>query len=170
MATLPGRMGTLTACDVMTHDVIVVREADTIESAVETLKAKRITGAPVVDEAGRFVGILSVSDLVHPGGAPSQGLDAEQTPLAPGEDASTWDLFQQAERLGAELGVEQVKQRMSHKVTSVTERAPLVEVARVMCSGHWHRVPVVDDSGALRGIISTMDILAALVNTADELG
>ena len=47
-------------------------------------------------------------------------------------------------------------------------KAPLVEVARVMCDGHWHRVPVVDDGGALCGIISTMDVLAALVNAADE--
>jgi CBS-domain-containing membrane protein len=37
-----------------------------------------------------------------------------------------------------------------------------------MCDGHWHRVPVVDDAGALCGIISTMDVLAALVNAADE--
>ena len=32
-----------------------------------------------------------------------------------------------------------------------------------------HRVPVVEEDGALAGIISTMDILAALVNTHDEL-
>lgn len=170
MAALPGRMGTLTARDVMTRDVITVAESDTIENAVQTLKENRITGAPVIDEAGKFVGILSLSDLVHPGHAPSEELSADQAPLAHGEDATTWDLFEQAELLNAEIGVEQVNQRMSRKVTSVTDLTPLVEVARVMCSGHWHRVPVVDDSGALHGIISTMDILAALVNTADELG
>ena len=37
-----------------------------------------------------------------------------------------------------------------------------------MCSGHWHRVSVVDDEGALINIVSTMDVLAALVNVADE--
>jgi CBS-domain-containing membrane protein len=57
---------------------------------------------------------------------------------------------------------------MSRQVRSVPDKAPLVEVARVMCDGHWHRVPVVDDGGALCGIISTMDVLAALVNAADE--
>jgi CBS-domain-containing membrane protein len=162
-------MGTLTARDVMTRDVITLRRADTIEDAVQTLKANRITGAPVVDEGGKFVGILSLTDLVHPGGASSGQLGAEQAPVAHGEGATTWDLFEKAELLNAQIGVEKVDQRMSGKVTSVTELTPLVEVARVMCDGHWHRVPVVDDSGALHGIISTMDILAALVNTADEL-
>ena len=63
---------------------------------------------------------------------------------------------------------ELVSARMSNVVTSVTDDAPLVEVARVMCNGHWHRVPVVDAQGSLAGIISTMDVLAALVNTAEE--
>ncbi len=81
---------------------------------------------------------------------------------------ATWDLFDRANQLDSDLGVERVSQRMSKQVTSVTEQAPIVEVARVMCDGHWHRVPVVDESGKLSGIISTMDVLAALVNVADE--
>ena len=125
MAALPGRTGTLTARDVMTRDVITVAESDTIGNAVQTLKENRITGAPVIDDAGKFVGILSLSDLVHPGHAPSEELSADQAPLAHGEDATTWDLFQQAELLNAEIGVEQVNQRMSRKVTSVTDLTPL---------------------------------------------
>ena len=44
MSKLPGRLGTLTARDIMTKNVIVVTETDTIETAVEMLKKNRITG------------------------------------------------------------------------------------------------------------------------------
>ena len=59
---------------------------------------------------------------------------------------------------------------MSRRLISVREDTPLVELARFMCDGHWHRVTVIDSQGRLNGIVSTMDILAALVQTADELG
>ena len=170
MVTLPGRLGSLKACDVMTRDVIVLTDSNAIGDAVQMLKGQRITGAPVVDSAGKLVGILSISDLVQAAGSVSEEQDLPPTPLAHGEDATTWDLFEKADVLGPEVSVEEVRERMSRKVASVTDQAPLVEVARVMCSGHWHRVPVVDDSGSLCGIISTMDVLAAVVNTADEPG
>ena len=167
MSQLSGRLGSLRAQDVMTRDVIMLRESDSINYAVRSLKEHHITGAPVVDAEGRFVGILSVSDLVRavpfvaPPGSPPIA-------LAHGNDITTWDLFDKAGPLHPDVGVERVGQRMSRQVTSVLYSAPLVEVARVMCEGHWHRVPVVKPSGALCGIISTMDILAALVNAADE--
>ena len=61
-----------------------------------------------------------------------------------------------------------VRDRMSRKVISVSPETPLVEVARVMCEGHWHRVPVLDESRLLGGMISTMDVLAAMVQSHDE--
>lgn len=168
MAVLPGRLGSLQARDVMTKDVITLSDSHSVAEAIAKLKQSHITGAPVVNAGGKFVGILSISDLVHPGGSSSPETGSAPVALAHGEDLTTWDLFEKAPPLDREFGVEQVGQHMSRKVASVTESAPLVEVARVMCNGHWHRVPVVDQNGTLAGIISTMDVLAALVNTADE--
>jgi CBS-domain-containing membrane protein len=56
MLQLPGRLGTLKACDVMTKQVILLKETDTIEQAVQQLKEQHITGAPVVDTSGIFGG------------------------------------------------------------------------------------------------------------------
>ena len=168
MLQLPGRLGTLKACDVMTKQVILLKDTDTIEQAVRQLKEQHITGAPVVDNSGIFVGILSVSDLI---GRTKPGTDEPELPPVPlshGDDDTTWDLFEKAYPLNEDVSAEAVGSRMTKRVTSVTETAPLVEVAQVMCRGHWHRVPVVNEGGSLIGIISTMDILAALVNTAEE--
>jgi CBS-domain-containing membrane protein len=169
MPSLPGRLGTLRARDVMTRNLIVIRDSYTIEQAIGELKSHHITGAPIVNDSGKFVGILSMSDLLRGGAAGSQQRSAKPTPLAHGEGKMTWDLFDLASPVDAATGEELVAERMSTVVTSVTTDAPLVEVARVMCSGHWHRVPVVEESGQLAGIISTMDVLAAIVNAADEL-
>ena len=165
MAVLPGRLGTLAARDVMTKNVIVFTESDLIESAISTLKESRITGAPVVDDGGKFVGILSISDLLRTSPADAE---AAPTALAHGEGDTAWDLFETARPLKTESADERICDRMSKRVTSISDSAPLIEVARLMCDGHWHRVPVVDDVGGLCGIISTMDVLAALVNAADE--
>ncbi|MGE3313707.1 MAG: HPP family protein [Planctomycetaceae bacterium] len=165
MTKLTGRLGSLRARDLMTKNLIVIHDTDTIEQAVSNLKSHQITGAPVVNKSGRFVGILSLSDLVA-AGIESRG---NGRPSAHWECSATWDLFDMAPS-PIEQGIEAelVSARMSAVVTSVTDDAPLVEVARVMCNGHWHRVPVVDGKGSLVGIISTMDVLAALVNTAEE--
>ena len=176
MSTLPGRLGTLTARDVMTRAVIVLSEDESVDEAVVRLKEHHITGAPVIDESGKLVGILSLQDIVaQPGAAsPSDRLAS----LGPGEGvtawnlegATAWNLFDRGGSLDSETGIERVSQRMSRQVASVAEHVSLVDTARVMCDGHWHRVPVVDSGGALCGIISSMDVLAALVNAADEAG
>lgn len=165
MAELPGRIGTLTARDVMTCQVIVVHADDSITQAIGTFRENRITGAPVVDATGRFIGILSIRDLLREPGVDAEQITESEEPFG---DA-TWALFEKSGRLEHGSESEQVVDRMSANVATVGEGLSLVEVARTMCSGHWHRVPVIDESGNLTGIISTMDVLAALVNSADEL-
>lgn len=167
MKRLPGRLGSLRARNIMTPHVIVVQQTDTIEDALHVLRSHHITGAPVIDDRGRFVGILSLQDLVDAPHAASSGESI--VPLAHGNERTTWDLYDRAQPLDEAASAVQVRTRMSRVVTSVVEDAPLVEVARVMCDGHWHRVPVVNAAGGLCGIISSMDVLAAIVNAADEL-
>lgn len=171
MSPLPGRLGELRARDVMTSSVITLRETDTLTEAVRKLKENHITGAPVVNTAGKLVGILSISDLcVSPSSTAEskESGDKQRRSLSQETGSATWALFEQAQPLSQRDFEETVQSRMSSAVASVREDASLVEVARVMCAGHWHRVPVVNQAGALEGIISSMDLLAALVNASDE--
>ena len=52
------------AKDIMTRDVITVSSAMTIKSLAMTLIKNQISGAPVVDKAGKIVGVVSESDIV----------------------------------------------------------------------------------------------------------
>jgi CBS-domain-containing membrane protein len=166
MPKLPGRLGELTARDIMAGAVIAVRETDSLQQAIETLRSEHITGAPVVDAAGKLVGILSLHDLIAPSAA--GGERPSSVPLSHGPDRTSWELFDRAGSPAEEHAGQTVKDRMSTQVASVAAEATLVDAARLMCNGHWHRVPVVDRSGEIVGIISTMDVLAAVVNAADE--
>jgi CBS domain-containing protein len=58
---------------------------------------------------------------------------------------------------------------MSKRVHSLLPGESLLKAARTMCEQHLHRLPVVDDEGRVVGIISTMDIVAAVVNAVDEM-
>jgi len=163
MSTLPGRLGRLSARDVMTTDVIALREDSTIAEAIDVLKRHHITGAPVVSpDEHKLVGIFSLSDVAEPSSTVT--VDPRHT------GKTTWQLL---ERAGIKTFTDDdheliVRDRMTRTVASVREKAPIVECARVMCQGHWHRLPVLDPTDKLVGIVSTMDLLAAMVHAADE--
>src|SRR6516162_531082 len=53
-----------TAKDLMTSNPVSLRDAATIREAIAFLIDKNIGGAPVIDEAGRPVGVLSQHDIV----------------------------------------------------------------------------------------------------------
>jgi CBS-domain-containing membrane protein len=55
----------LTAADLMTRNVVTLREWQPLREAAEELFRAGVHGAPVVDVGGRCVGVLSVSDLAR---------------------------------------------------------------------------------------------------------
>jgi CBS domain-containing protein len=148
MPSLVTRLIDLKASDVMTRNPVTLKGSETIASAIATLERHQITGAPVVEEGNRLIGILSLWDVVRSRGPAGSPAGRNQTET----DSAT------------------VIDCMSPTVSGASPDQLLVDVARKMCVAHWHRVPVVSSDGQLVGIISTMDVLAALVNMFDELG
>ena len=53
------------ARDVMVSPVITVKQSCTVREVAQTFLEHRISGAPVVDDQGKLVGIVSESDLLH---------------------------------------------------------------------------------------------------------
>lgn len=50
--------------ELMTADVQVCRESDTIEALMQIMTGKRIRHLPVVDESGQLIGIVTIGDVV----------------------------------------------------------------------------------------------------------
>src|SRR5947209_122626 len=53
-----------TAADLMTPNPVSIRDTATVAEAVALLTAKGISGAPVIDEAGRPIGVVSRADII----------------------------------------------------------------------------------------------------------
>jgi CBS domain-containing protein len=58
-------MMTATARDVMQTEVLVLNESDSLLEAHQFFVRHDITGAPVIDESGRLVGVVSIRDLLR---------------------------------------------------------------------------------------------------------
>ena len=71
-ADATSRMGDMRVADLMTIDPITVAIDATIEEAEELMRRHHVTGLPVVDDAGRLIGVISQTDILFldvPGGA-----------------------------------------------------------------------------------------------------
>ncbi|MGB2825791.1 MAG: CBS domain-containing protein [Thermoplasmata archaeon] len=59
----PSRIRGMSIQNVMVREIITVRSSETVRTAWMSLMEKGISGAPVIDEEGTLVGILSLTDV-----------------------------------------------------------------------------------------------------------
>src|SRR5262245_16523498 len=59
------RLLDLTAGDLMSHNLIVLHQTTSVREAARTLMQGFISGAPVVNEQGRCVGVISTTDFLR---------------------------------------------------------------------------------------------------------
>jgi len=145
--------------DIMTRDVVKIPVGMTVESLIDTLREKKITGAPVVDSEDNLVGIVSNEDIIH-----SQ-LYAERRETS---QSGLMDIFKsgyttiapQENRPDRPALVAEI---MTRNVITVNEDSSLIELCSVLIEKKIHRIPVTS-SGRLVGIISTLDIVKAVSN------
>lgn len=154
-----------TAAEVMTTPVTVVDQSDTLESAVQILAEEGISGVPVVTGQGRVVGVLTLSDVV----ARLAGLERELGSLGTfyTRSALRWDpsseSYSNLEDEDDVLRRLSVSDVMTAEVLSVTPEASMREVARIMYERRIHRVLVLGEGQRLVGLISSLDVLGALL-------
>lgn len=150
------RFSELCAGDIMHEDLVTVQANDPLDEAERTLVDAQVGGAPVLDHQGNPIGVVSVRDLMR-----HRTEDAELP-----EDASS-QVFDNYVDETEDVGLQRtgsgacVADVMATALVSVDRATGLVDVAKRMAESKVHRVLVVD-RGKLVGIVSTMDVLAAL--------
>lgn len=133
------------AHDIMSRPVYSVRTTDTVEAAAALLTDKKITAAPVIDEAGELVGMVSEGDLLW-----------HRVP----EDPTAHIRRGVSDDLGERPRV--VGDVMSGSPVTTWPEADVADIARLMLHHDIRSVPVVDH-GDLVGIVSRRDILRTVV-------
>lgn len=142
------------AKDIMTKHVATIRSQETVHDALLLMAENRLATLPVVNQSGKCVGMISQSDIV----AEAREKDVEDTEVT---SRNAMDLLFGGVLLD-EITNERVDDIMSEKIVMAAPDEPVTEVADKMLEAEIHHIPVVDGNDRLVGIISTMDILAAL--------
>jgi predicted transcriptional regulator len=142
--------------DLMSTDVMTIADDMPTDAAARYLIEHEISGAPVVDEQGLLVGVLSMTDIGRSVAEPSE------------VGSSSGSGFYRDD--GAEVALDDVRQRyaqepaarvrdvMTPAVHQVTVTASVAEVARRMMEQHVHRLVVTNGKEPV-GIITSLDML-----------
>ncbi|MGA0593871.1 CBS domain-containing protein [Enterovirga sp. CN4-39] len=149
----------MNARDVMTSNVVTVTPGTTVREAAARLIEHRISAAPVVNEAGKLVGIVSEGDLLH------------RVEIGTERRRSWWLQLLASERLLAAEYVKshgsKVEEVMTRTVVTADPETPLQEVAMLMERNAIKRVPIVKD-GKLLGIVSRANLVQAIATQGIE--
>jgi len=156
----------------MTRDVLSLRPTDTLEEAILKMAERGISGAPVVDEAGRLVGILSESDILSRLKELAEKEISGRYLTTTGHALSLLSFL--AERghpmvsaLLEHVRSSRVAEAMKRKVITAIPADTVEEVVALMIRHDINRVPIVE-RGKVVGIITRADLLRVL--TADSAG
>lgn len=150
-----------TARDIMQTRLVSVSPDAPLRTVQRVFVEEGIHGAPVVDEEGTVVGIVTSMDLLR---AAAEEPDA--SPAAPAYFRYDLDLHGfDWERAPADLQERLpdlvAADVMTADILSVAPDTPVSGIARVLRENAIHRVLVIED-GELRGIVSAMDLIALL--------
>ncbi|HKZ49117.1 MAG TPA: CBS domain-containing protein [Thermoplasmata archaeon] len=148
---------------IMTADVVTLSPSDTLQEAALRMMTRGISGAPVVDDEGRLVGILGESDILR---HIKRLANSELSGRYLSSSAHSLQLL----ALLAERGHPAVKELMDHlrtalvreamteKVVTAPPGATMEEVIALMIRSDINRVPIVE-RGKVVGIITRGDVV-----------
>ena len=162
-----------TAAEIMVRDVATVWQTHTLAQAAAVLLREQISGMPVVNEEGVCVGVISLMDILR---AEEIVADEQQKVASSSyfDSALTLPTGVYAERLEelrdklAPASGRFVKEFMTTDLVSVPQDTQLDKIVTSMVDAHIHRLLVLDADRHLQGIVTTIDVLAALMRASQK--
>ncbi len=149
-------MADLKAKDIMTTDVLTVSAERPVKEIAKLFSDRKIGGAPVVEEGGKVIGIVTDGDLIM------QDVKIHFPTYVHLLDGfiilGSYKRFE--EQLRKAVGAK-VKDVMTEDVISVEEDASIEDVATLMVERNVSRVPVLRE-GKLVGLITRGDVVKAI--------
>ncbi|GAA2304423.1 hypothetical protein GCM10010149_62630 [Nonomuraea roseoviolacea subsp. roseoviolacea] len=136
--------------EVMSSPVVTVGRTTSIRQAVRVLYEHDITAAPVLDDAGRLVGVVSELDLLRGEFPPDPRASARPVPGGEGPPpALVWQV-------------------MTHAVVTVSETADVTAAVDLMVGKHVKSLPVLAGHRVV-GMVSRRDLMRMLARPDEEL-
>jgi len=160
-------MRNLTAKDIMNRNVFSVPEEMTTHELAGFFTEKMISGAPVLNDSGKLVGVVSLSDIVRNDSQRARIVKDKvqsQTALHGWENKANEDEIEQL-HIETDDGMT-VREIMTPLVFQVGEHAEVSEMADLMIDGRIHRLFVTRDE-QLVGIVTALDMMRVFRNMLD---
>jgi CBS domain-containing protein len=144
--------------DIMTPDVLAVGPRTSLGAVIQLFINHSIAGAPVIDETGQPLGMVTSTDLLDPSRCSDMVGDARYYRLWRGDVRNVGVITENDAR---PRGV--VEDVMTHAVVTIDERSSVRDAALLMAKADLHRL-VVTRNGRACGVVTAMDCLKALAS------
>jgi CBS domain-containing protein len=148
------------AHQIMTRQVITATVNTPIAQAARTLLANHISGMPVVDAAGKLVGVVSQGDFMRRAEIGTQRKRSRWLKLLLGTGREAADFVHERGRKVGEV--------MNDQPITVAEDATLEQVTSTMEKNDIKRVPVMRGD-RLVGIVTRTNLVQAVLDLAREV-
>jgi len=135
----------------MTPNVLCLRPEMTVREAEKLLAERSVSGAPVVDDRGRPLGVVSQSDLVS-------HRSTRKTVKEVGRFYTDVEDYREIEKIAANCSSTPIEKIMSQRVYRVARDTGVATAASVMRERRVHRL-LVTDRGVVVGVVSALDLL-----------
>ena len=146
------------AKDIMSRKVVTVTPETTVKELARLFSFHQISGAPVVDDSGKLVSVVTESDLI----------DQTKKVHIPTVVTILDSVFylenpDKMEKEMKKIAGYNVKDICSEKLITVEEETSLDEIATIMAEKNVHTLPVVSND-TLVGVIGKKDIIRTLIS------
>ena len=150
-----------TARDIMQTRVVTVSPDAPLRAVQSVFVEEGIHGAPVVDDEGSVVGVVTSMDLLRAASEEADASPADPTYFRYDLDLHGFDWDRAPADLRERLPDSVAADVMTSEILAVAPETPVSGIARVLRENAVHRVLVIED-GELCGIVSAMDLIALL--------
>ena len=151
----PDRRAASTVADLMRPAAAVAGPDTRFKDLARLMDARAVDAVPVVDDAGRVLGVVTASDLL---------VRLAGVRIAPWENRlAQWAVVHRkvhASTAGA---------LMTHPPVVTTPDTSIVEAGRLAARTHTHLMPVVDAAGVLVGVITRRDLVRIYLRPDDDI-
>lgn len=144
--------------DVMTTNVVTVAPQTPLKEVAELLVERRITGVPVVSDDGEVLGVVSEADILF-----------KERGSAERKGVLGWLLDPYGTEGRDKLDARTAAEAMSTPAKTIASWWSIAAAASLMLEAQVHRLPVVDNDGALLGIVTRGDLVRAFVRSDEEI-
>jgi acetoin utilization protein AcuB len=137
----------------MTREVVTVLPETGVEEAYRLMERHNIRRLPVVEEDGTLIGIVTETDV-------RQVLVPWRSSIKRRKEKKFYYLARD----------EIVEDIMTSEVITIKPNNSITEVARLLHEHKFGGIPVVDDDGKVIGIVTSIDLIALLIDKMEDTG